>query len=35
VLVGSSLERAYLEGDSWQEVEVDWENLIQLDAWFL
>jgi hypothetical protein len=31
VLVGS-LERGYLEGDSWQEAEVDWKDLIQLDA---
>jgi hypothetical protein len=35
VLVGGSLERDCLEGDSSQEVEVNWEDLIQLDAWFL
>jgi hypothetical protein len=35
VLVGGSLERGCLEDDSWQEAEMDWKDLIQLDAWFL
>jgi hypothetical protein len=35
VLVGSTLERGYLEDDSWQEAIVDWKDSIQLDAWFL